>query len=62
MSEVKSRDMTPKKNEIFSRVRTTFADCQAVERDAIRLETFISVKNASTFHIMYKVLKYDTHF
>ena len=42
MSEVKSNDMTPKKNDIFSRVRTTFADCQAVESDAIRLETFIT--------------------
>jgi hypothetical protein len=35
----KTRDMTPKKKLIFSRVRTTLADCHAVPRDAMRFET-----------------------
>ncbi len=34
------RDMTPKKNDIFSRVRTTFADCQETANFVIRDETY----------------------
>jgi hypothetical protein len=37
-----TRDMTPKKKLIFSRVRTTFADCHAVDSETIRLETYIT--------------------
>lgn len=32
-------DMTPKKKETFSRVRTTLADCQEAESLVIRLES-----------------------
>src|SRR6266478_187616 len=35
-----TRDMTPKKKLIFSRVRTTFADCHAAASDTIRVETY----------------------
>jgi hypothetical protein len=35
-----TRDMTPKKKLIFSRVRTTFADCHAADSDPIRVETY----------------------
>lgn len=31
-----SSDITPKKKDIFSRVRTTLAECQAVESFVIR--------------------------
>jgi hypothetical protein len=34
-----TKDITPKKKLIFSRVRTTFADCHAVASDTIRVET-----------------------
>lgn len=33
---VDRRDMTPKKNVIFSRVRTIFADCQDAVSDVMR--------------------------
>lgn len=36
----KRRVMTPKKNETFSRVRTTFADCHDAAKEAIRVEIF----------------------
>lgn len=35
-----TRDITPKKKLIFSRVRTTFADCHAEASDTIRVETY----------------------
>lgn len=34
-------DITPKKNETFSRVRTTFAECHDVTSNCIRAETCI---------------------
>lgn len=34
-----TRSMTPKKKLIFSRVRTTLADCHAALSDAMRFET-----------------------
>jgi hypothetical protein len=33
--------MTPKKNKILSRVRTTLADCQEVDNEVIRLDSCI---------------------
>lgn len=33
--------MTPKKNDTFSRVRTTFADCHDACSDVTRAETYI---------------------
>lgn len=38
-SAVTKSDCTPKKNVSFSKVRTTFAECNACESEAIRLET-----------------------
>lgn len=35
-------DITPKKNETFSRVRITFEECHVVTSDCIRAETCIS--------------------
>lgn len=40
MSADKATALTPKKNEIFSRVRTTFVDCQVTASLVIRLETY----------------------
>jgi hypothetical protein len=40
-----TRDMTPKKKLILSRVRTTLADCHAADSDAIRVETCGSFEN-----------------
>jgi hypothetical protein len=34
-----SNDMTPKKKDVFSRVRTTLADCQDSANRVIRFET-----------------------
>jgi hypothetical protein len=48
-----TRDMTPKKKLIFSRVRTTFADCHAVDSDAIRVETY----NANTWQLTRRILE-----
>lgn len=33
--------MTPKKNKTFSRVRTTFADCQEADNEVIRVDICI---------------------
>jgi len=38
MRAEKSKFMTPKKKETFSRVRTTLADCQDAESVVIRVE------------------------
>lgn len=35
-----TRDITPKKKLIFSRVRTTLVDCHAALSDAMRVETY----------------------
>lgn len=40
MMAVKKRDMTAKKNVIFSLVRTTLADCQVELSLVIRWETY----------------------
>lgn len=48
-----TRDMTPKKKLIFSRVRTTFADCQAADSDTIRVETY----NRNTWQLTRPILK-----
>lgn len=37
---VTSSDITPLKNEIFSRVRTTFADCHVACKVVIRVDTY----------------------
>lgn len=39
MSAVMSRDMTPPKKEILSRVRTTFAECHDAVSDVMRVDT-----------------------
>jgi hypothetical protein len=38
----KSSDMTPKKKDNFSRVRTTFADCHELASVVIRVEIYSS--------------------
>ena len=37
--------MTPKKNKIFSRVRTTLADCQEADNEVIRVDICIGRVN-----------------
>lgn len=39
IKDVNSKDITPQKNVSFSRVRTTFAVCQAAAREIRRDET-----------------------
>jgi hypothetical protein len=40
MRAEKSKVMTPVKNETFSRVRTTFAECQDADNVVIRFATW----------------------
>ena len=40
-SAVRRRDWTPKKKESLSRVWTTFADCQAFDKEVIRFVTCV---------------------
>jgi hypothetical protein len=49
-----TRSMTPKKKLIFSRVRTTLADCHAALRDAMRVETCSNLGTDSSKPWCYK--------